>query len=381
MTGARSIVLQLTAPGTAAISTIRLTGSLVERFLQTHFTQPVAAGELRHGKLVDGGRIVDDPVVVRSVDGASVDVHVHGSAYLTRAVLELAERFGFTEIDGHELPLPREAVVHLGAGFKHGSAGGIDPLEAEVLRHLPMAMTLEAVQALLSQPKLWRAGIDRDFKELIQDESLYWLLHPPRVAIVGNANVGKSTIANRLFSEERSIVADVPGTTRDWVGEHANLDGLSVVLMDTPGLRATDDRTEQRAIDASETVVADADAVLWVVDASSREEVDWNRVTTRVKRQMVAVNKWDRRGGDAESRVHELAHRFGPDRVIRTVATQNLGMDELRRAIRAMFGCEPIERRAARWWSRAQQERLRSLSDSDFRDRERMIAALLSIAQ
>src|SRR6185503_2714425 len=96
----------------------------------------------------------------------------------------------------------------------------------------------------------------------------WWMLHPPRVAIVGEANVGKSTLANQLFAQERSITADLPGTTRDWVGEVANVDGLPVTLVDTPGVRETADEVEREAIARSGEQVAAADLILLVLDAT-----------------------------------------------------------------------------------------------------------------
>ena len=116
-------------------------------------------------------------------------------------------------------------------------------LEREMLAHLPLARTELGVRVLLAQTgrlgglrRGAAAGSGRDAgRELLADRSLWWLLHPPRVAIVGAANAGKSTLANQLFAQERSITADLPGTTRDWVGEVADIDGLPVMLVDTPG--------------------------------------------------------------------------------------------------------------------------------------------------
>src|SRR5260370_980944 len=80
-----------------------------------------------------------------------------------------------------------------------------------------------------------------------------------RRAVAGLPNVGKSTVANQLFAEERSITADVAGTTRDWVGEIANIDGLAVVLVDTPGIREASDPIEKVVIERSDTELRGAD--------------------------------------------------------------------------------------------------------------------------
>ena len=85
---------------------------------------------------------------------------------------------------------------------------------------------------LLNQPAAWRKGIDP--AAMLKDMTLWRLLHPPKIAIVGEPNVGESTLANRLFGQQRSITADVPGTTRDWVGEMADIGGLAAMLIEYP---------------------------------------------------------------------------------------------------------------------------------------------------
>src|SRR5206468_1554210 len=118
--------------------------------------------------------------------------------------------------------------------------------EREMLAHLPLARTELAVRTLLAQPAAWqREKCKTMLSAILGDVALHHLLHPPRVAIIGSANVGKSTIANQLFGQERSITADLEGTTRDWVGEIANIDGLAVMLIDTPGIRQTSDAIER----------------------------------------------------------------------------------------------------------------------------------------
>jgi len=158
---------------------------------------------------------------------------------------------------------------------------------------------------------------------------LWWLLHPPRVAIVGVANVGKSTLANWLFARERSITADVPGTTRDWVGEMANLDGLLVMLMDTPGVRDTSDGIEREAIERSGAEVGRADLVIAVVDPTqeAREQIELGK---KYREAIIVANKKDRPG------VWDVGAYFKG--VIGTVATSGEGVDQLKSEIRKRFG-------------------------------------------
>jgi tRNA modification GTPase len=89
-----------------------------------------------------------------------------------------------------------------------------------------------------------------------------------RLAIVGRPNVGKSSLFNALLAQERSIVTEIPGTTRDLVSEFTNLEGIPVRLVDTAGIQLTEDYVEKLGVARSYQAIADADAILFVVDAS-----------------------------------------------------------------------------------------------------------------
>ncbi len=91
------------------------------------------------------------------------------------------------------------------------SVDGESEIEREVAASLPIAKTELALRVLLAQPAAWLKVAENDRKRMLTDRSLHWLLNPPKVAIVGTSNVGKSTLANQLFARERVITADLPG--------------------------------------------------------------------------------------------------------------------------------------------------------------------------
>jgi small GTP-binding protein len=333
----------LTPPGAAAIAVVRLVGDGVADFLRAHFSKPVAAGRCVHGTLTDGPRVLDDPVVVVSADGRVADLNLHGGSWVVRSVLELARRSGFVVSETPGLPLPADAV------------DAETEVGREILQYLPMATTELAVRALLAQEAAWerlrQSKIDAaDVAAMLADRILYRLLHPPRVAIVGVPNVGKSTLANRLFAQERSITADLPGTTRDWVGEIANVDGLAVMLVDTPGLREAIDPIERDAIQRSSEVVAAADLVVLVLDPTQPREPAQAALERAYPDALRVVNKSDR----ARTWVASGA-------VMRTVATTGEGIDVLRDAVRQRFvGPMPIDTDRPRCWTARQREWLRT---------------------
>jgi tRNA modification GTPase len=351
----------LTPPGVAAIAVVRLIGPGVAPFLEAHFSRPVPPGRCVHGELKDGDDTLDDPVVV-AIPCGGIDISLHGGDWVVQSVLALAKKEGFELSEASQSPQPLDAV------------DGANLLEKEVNAHLPMARTELGVRVLLKQPGAWEEfirratpgpaeeahlarwmqkaeGIKGEIAAILADKGLWWLLNPPRVAIIGAPNVGKSTLANRLFAQERVITADLPGTTRDWVGEIANLDGLAVMLVDTPGIRQTQDAIEAEAIARSGEQILSADLVVVVVDASRPLEGDQADVLDAWPDALRVVNKTD-----TPTPAWDIARIGG----VKTVGTTGQGVDELRKFIRSRFGIVAgMDERWPRWWTARQQEVLK----------------------
>ncbi len=220
-----------------------------------------------------------------------------------------------------------------------------------------MARTELGIRTLLSQKVRWNellelariapTNLPQQLEELLADHTLIHLLHPPTVAIVGPANVGKSTLANQLFSRERSITADVPGTTRDWVGEIANIDGLPVLLLDTPGLRQTHDPVEAAAIGRSRDQIARATLVILVLDATRPLAGEQAALLSTFPDALTVINKSDRPTFPDLNSVPAL----------RTVATAGQSLDQLRAAITSHFCGKPsIVPDHPRIWTDRQRE-------------------------
>jgi small GTP-binding protein len=352
----------LTAPGVAAISVIRITGNGATAFLRNHFSRPIAPGRCVHGDVMDGQAVLDDAVVVELPDGGA-DLSLHGGEWVVQSVVDLLKKEGF-ELSDSANPIPLDGVE------------GATVLEKEVNAYLPLARTEFAVRLLLQQPAAWEQlirratpgpaersqlsrwlqkaeGIKADITAILADRSMHWLLHPPRVAIIGAPNVGKSTLANGLFAQERIITADMPGTTRDWVGEIANLDGLAVMLVDTPGIRQTVDPIETEAIARSGEQIQSADLVVVVLDASRVLEGEQASVLEAWPDALRVVNKTD------ATPAWDIALAGG----VKTIGTTGEGIDELRQSIRARFGIKAgFDEKSPRWWTQRQKKVLEESS-------------------
>lgn len=331
-----SVVISLTAPGAAAIAVVRISGPQVLPFLQVHFSKQTKPLRAVHGELRDGDTLLDDPVVMLAEDQSWADLNLHGGPWVVEAVLRLAERAGFSRI-APMLPLHDSAV------------DGSTIIEREIERYLPLARTELAIRTLLAQRDAWER-LERnppdaaEAERILADRAMEHLLHPPTVAIIGIPNCGKSTLANQLFAQERTITADLPGTTRDWVGEIANIDGLAVKLVDTPGIRVTDDPIEHTAIQRSGVVIAGASLVLLVLDPTQDRQpqqalVDQYPAATPI------LNKSDRPGKWAAAA-----------KVMRLCALSGDGIDQVRAEILKQFNCHHIDDHQPRAWTNRQRE-------------------------
>src|SRR6202166_2356545 len=144
------------------------------------------------------------------------------------------------------------------------------------------------------------------------------------LAIVGRPNVGKSSLFNRLLEQDRAIVTDVPGTTRDLVSETAVIEGIPVRFVDTAGIRAGQDVVEKLGIERSYQAMADADLTVVVVDLSTPLETSDQQLIEKAQQQgksLLAGNKCD------------LAAYAEVARALRVSALTGEGLTELRRAI------------------------------------------------
>ena len=153
------------------------------------------------------------------------------------------------------------------------------------------------------------------------------------LAIVGKPNVGKSSLLNALLRQKRAIVTDIAGTTRDIIEEYINLDGIPVKIIDTAGIRETEDIVEKIGVERSREKIQEADLVLLVLDSSRELDDEDKEIIDYVgdKKCVVILNKID-----LESKIDEnIISNF--DNIIKISAKEEIGLGDLKNTIKDLF--------------------------------------------
>lgn len=161
-------------------------------------------------------------------------------------------------------------------------------------------------------------------------------------AIIGHPNVGKSSILNHLLHEDKAIVTDVAGTTRDVIEEYVNVQGVPLKLVDTAGIHETEDKVEKIGVDRSRKALLQADLVILVLDSSvplRDEDRELLRETNYMQR-IVVLNKSDL---EVKINLNELQEYVDDKEIIKSSAVSPLGTKDLEDRIAAMFFAGSIE--------------------------------------
>lgn len=356
-----------TPPGTAGVGVVRISGNQSIRISEQiirDFPRNIIPQRVYHGWVVRNGRPMDEVLyyLMRAPNSYTgddvVEISCHGSWLLLQELLRLAVEAGARPADRGEFS--KRAFLN----------GKIDLLKAEAILDLVSARTVKSLEAASSQlmgnlsnvvcvlrNELLgilaeiEAGVDfPDDVEEVGREALRArvsairgriealletanagkvLREGVRMAIVGRPNVGKSSLLNRLLGEERAIVTDTPGTTRDTIEEVINIKGVPVVIVDTAGIRHPRDKVEEFGIDRARKEIAGADIAVAVLDASCELTAEDKLVLDAVSgsRLILALNKIDL--GDVIS-----LNGLGDGRpAFRVCALSGAGVDSLRDGI------------------------------------------------
>ncbi len=333
-----TIVALATPPGVGAIGVIRISGgnafSIIQQLFSSKKISDLPSHTLYHGLLKDKEKVLDDVVISiyrnpRSYTGEDViEISCHGSAYIQQQVIEaicfhgarLAKPGEFTQrafLNGKLDLIQAEAVADLISSNAEAARkaalqnmrGGFSTVLKELREEMIRFSSLIELELDFSDEDVVFA--DREvFLELVEkiSHSVKQLLNSFKlgnvikngvsVAIVGKPNAGKSTLLNTLLNENRAIVSEIPGTTRDTIEEIINIEGILFRLIDTAGIREhTHDVIESMGVMRSLQKIKEADIVLYIFDVSNITEQELDNIMTDLlsqeKKYLLAGNKVD----------------------------------------------------------------------------------------
>jgi len=383
---ADTIAAIATPPGTGGIGIIRASGPDAERIGHTLFRPRNAPEAFRSHRLYHGdilcpstGRILDEVLVAflrapHSFSGEdTLEIHCHGGPLILEEVLQAVLRAGarpagpgeFTRraflngrIDLTQAEAVQEmisarttrgldlAISHLGGSLSRA----IGELRASLLDILTLLEAeidfqeedeIEAAprEGLLDQLR----GITARIEELTASYGEGRIVRDgAKVVITGKANVGKSSLFNRLLGEKRAIVTPHAGTTRDFIEESVSIRGIPVRFVDTAGIRESQDPIEKEGIDLVWQQAATADVVVIVLDGSSPFTAEDRSIVeaNRGRNLVVAINKCDlTRVLDGNSLPEELSDR----KLLPISAKTGEGLDALRDAVHDAINRSTVE--------------------------------------
>lgn len=201
----------------------------------------------------------------------------------------------------------------------------------------PEHISLDGYRESLEEKTL---SIMADLKKLIDGADNGKLLKDGiNTVIVGKPNVGKSSLLNLLVGEERAIVTSVAGTTRDTLEESIKLNGIGLNIIDTAGIRDTNDEVERIGIEKARKYANNADLIIYVVDASRSLDENDKEIVRLIadKKVIVLLNKTDLEQVVSEREFMTLVSENKGLRLIRTSTKENVGIDAFENAIKEMF--------------------------------------------
>ena len=325
-----------TAMGVGAISIIRVSGNksieIVNNIFKGKNLNNVETHTINYGHIIDNNKIIDEVLV--SVMRAPktftmedvVEINCHGGIATTNKILELlllngcrlAEPGEFTKrayMNGRIDLLEAEGVMDIiNAKSEKARKLAINQLDGnlsslikklrqdilEVLANIEVNIDYPEYEDILDmtindlKPKV--KNIEEKLAELIKNsESGKLIKEGIKVAILGRPNVGKSSLLNALINEEKAIVTDIQGTTRDYVEGSIYLDGILLNFIDTAGIRETSDVVEKIGVDKSLKMIEEADLILFLLNNNEKISEEEKELLDKInnKKHIIIVNKND----------------------------------------------------------------------------------------
>ena len=329
------IVAVATSRLEAAISIIRISGPESIAFVQKFFTGKIINKEshtINYGYIIDDGKRIDEVLVniyrgKKTFTGEEmVEINCHGGVYITKRVLEvcikngarIAERSEFSKrafLNGRIDVSQAEAISDIISaknsyaselalnGIRGNISNFIEDLKEDLIKIItqievnidyPEYDDVEELTATSLLPES-KVLLEKMNKILNDSKNIKLVKEGIKTVIIGKPNVGKSSLLNALLQEEKAIVTNIAGTTRDIVEGSISIDGIVLNMIDTAGIRETDDIIESMGVEKSKELINQADLVLLVIDGSLKlDQGDQELLElTNDSNRIIVLNKAD----------------------------------------------------------------------------------------
>ncbi len=379
MVNTDTIAAIATAMGNSGIGIVRISGDeaieIADRVFKLKNGKEKLADQKSHtihyGFICDGEEVIDEVLVMlmkgpRSFTAEdTVEIDCHGGMLVTRRILEAVLRAGarladpgeFTKrafLNGRIDLSQAEAVIDvINAKNEYALKSSVGQLRGSVSKKIKdlreqIIYEIAFIESALDDPEhislegygeKLMTGVEMMEKELcklIKSSSNGRVVSEGvKTVILGKPNAGKSSLMNVLVGEDRAIVTDIAGTTRDILEEHIYLQGISLNVVDTAGIRDTDDVVEKIGVTRAMDAAKDADLIIYVVDGSRNlDENDYQIMEfIKEKKAVVLLNKSDL---ELVVSVDEIVEKSGHP-VIAISAKKESGIDQLEEEIKSLF--------------------------------------------
>ena len=366
-----TIVANATPLIPSAISIVRISGDKALEIGRKIFSLPekITPRKVYFGKIFNHkGEVIDEGLFVyfqkpKSFTGEDlVEIYPHGSVPVVKSILEACFMYGarlarpgeFTErafLNGKIDLLQAEAIADLiNAKSERAAKIAVSILEGKLSKQIntlreKLINLISLIEAeinfpedveeidsslIISQLEEVKSQIDR---LLASYKKGNLIKEGIKLAIVGRPNVGKSSLFNALIGYERAIVSEIQGTTRDFIEESLKIKDIPVILLDTAGLRDTEDKIEKIGIEKAQEKINEADIILFVIDASSGFTEEDKKIYYKIKDKphIIVVNK-----SDLNNKPIDFFEKY--DNIVYTSAINNQGIEELEEKIITSLG-------------------------------------------
>jgi tRNA modification GTPase len=356
-----TIVALATAPMESAIGLIRISGKKAFSIIGQIFNKKInttLAKNISFGKIIDGDKVIDEVLVLsfkspNSFTGEDVvEITVHGSLIVINKVIQLiikngarmAERGEFSKrayFNGKIDLIQAESINDLITSRSEEAANlALNGLEGKLssnvnqlkekllalLAHIEVNIDYpeyEDIEQITTEKLLpLISSLIKSMKELLNDAKVGTLIKSGvNTAIIGRPNVGKSSILNSLIKEDKAIVSEIAGTTRDVVEGRAYFEGITFNFLDTAGIRDSEDKIETIGIKKTKEMIEKADLVIMVTDTEEITDPEDLKLIKLIsnKKNIVAYNKADLRKSKLDSKVRISAKNNQIDKLIKAM--------------------------------------------------------------